>query len=170
MLCPTGALQFTRQDGGDEEPTPVKNVVNITENGPLYIRGDIEVNQHDGKTIVEDRRAVLCRCDESRNKPFCDNTHKNSGFRDDGTLDKASSGEDSGTGRLAITATVNGPLFLKGEFEIQDSDGAPSYRPPIGATRPRPAGAAIPAINRFATAATVESDGGTTRRRWYNRI
>ena len=127
MRCPTGALQFTRQDDGDEEPVPEKNIVSVAKDGPLYIRGDVALKEHDGTTIVEDTRVAFCRCGESRNKPFCDNSHRNSGFRDDGTLDEASPGEDPATGKLTVTTTVNGPLFLKGGFEIRDSEGTPAY-------------------------------------------
>ena len=128
MQCPTGALHFTRKDGGDEEPVPEENIVAAAEDGPLYVRGDVALKEHDGTTITEDTRVALCRCGESRNKPFCDNSHKNSGFRDDGTLDEASPDEDPATGKLTVTATVNGPLFLKGGFEIRDSEENTSYR------------------------------------------
>ncbi len=71
---------------------------------------------------------ALCRCGACRNKPFCDNSRRNLGFRDGGTLVQASSSEGSaGYGRLTVTTTVNGPLFLKGGFEIRDSKGGSSY-------------------------------------------
>ncbi len=126
--CPTGALQFRRKDGGDSEPVPKENIVAIASAGPLYLRGGIEVKEHDGTTLLEDTRVALCRCGESRNKPFCDNSHRSSGFRHDGTLGKAPSGEEPAVGRLTIITTVNGPLFLKGGFEIRDAGGATSYR------------------------------------------
>ena len=128
MRCPTGALQFVRKDGGAPEPVPSENLISVAKDGPLYLRGDIALKEHDGTTIIEDTRLALCRCGESRNKPFCDNSHLNSGFRDGGTLDKVSPDEESKAGRLAVTTTVNGPLFLKGDFGIRDSEGTTSYR------------------------------------------
>ena len=130
MRCPTGALQFARKDGGDEEPLPDENVVTVERDGPLYVRGDLEIKEYDGSTFLEDIRLALCRCGESQNKPFCDNSHKNSGFRDTGSLDDNSHPEasDMNGGKLEIKLTPNGPLFLKGEFEIRKAGGAPAYR------------------------------------------
>lgn len=130
IRCPTGALQFIRKDGGEEEPMPKENIVSVAKNGPLYVLGDIEIKEYDGSTFLEDTRVALCRCGESRNKPFCDNSHRNSGFRDAGSLDENLYAETSAAndGKLEIKITPNGPLFLKGEFEIQDADGVPAYR------------------------------------------
>ncbi|CAN5603123.1 CDGSH iron-sulfur domain-containing protein [soil metagenome] len=129
MRCPTGALQFARKDGGDEEPVPEENTVTVAKDGPLYVRGDVEIQEHDGDAFLEDTRIALCRCGESRNKPFCDNSHKNSGFRDAGSLDRDSYEDSSETGgRLEVKLTPNGPLFLKGEFQIRDTEGAPAFR------------------------------------------
>ncbi len=45
--------------------------------GPLLVRGDVE-------PIAPHRRTVaLCRCGLSALKPFCDGTHKATGFRTD---------------------------------------------------------------------------------------
>ncbi|MCH2095605.1 MAG: (4Fe-4S)-binding protein [Rhodobacteraceae bacterium] len=72
--CPSGALTFTRHDGGTEElPTRI-NRVTLNENGPLALQGNLEVN---GTACT---RATLCRCGLSDNKPFCDGSHKDAGF------------------------------------------------------------------------------------------
>ena len=43
LRCPSGALTFRRKDGGPAE-TPVKeNTVTVAHNGPLYVRGDLEI-------------------------------------------------------------------------------------------------------------------------------
>ncbi|MFS0894154.1 CDGSH iron-sulfur domain-containing protein [Microbacterium sp. 179-I 3D3 NHS] len=50
--------------------------------GPLLVRGEIELRTPDGELIEARRRTVaLCRCGLSIIKPFCDGTHKASGFR-----------------------------------------------------------------------------------------
>lgn len=50
--------------------------------GPLLVRGDVDLRTVDGEPIPRRRRTVaLCRCGLSSIKPFCDGTHKLSGFR-----------------------------------------------------------------------------------------
>jgi len=50
--------------------------------GPLIVRGDVQLVDADGEPIEERRRTMaLCRCGLSTIKPFCDGTHKAAGFR-----------------------------------------------------------------------------------------
>lgn len=50
--------------------------------GPLLVRGDAQLRTPDGEVIPTTRRTVaLCRCGLSTIRPFCDGTHKASGFR-----------------------------------------------------------------------------------------
>jgi len=50
-------------------------------NGPYLIRGDFEITDDRGKVVDTRRKTVaLCRCGKSRTKPFCDGTHKVTGF------------------------------------------------------------------------------------------
>jgi CDGSH-type Zn-finger protein len=49
--------------------------------GPLIVRGDFRLVDQDGVEIDPGRDTVaLCRCGKSGIKPFCDGTHKRSGF------------------------------------------------------------------------------------------
>jgi CDGSH-type Zn-finger protein len=50
--------------------------------GPLCVRGLVRLLKADGNVIVEDRRLALCRCGQSHNKPFCDNSHLGVAFDD----------------------------------------------------------------------------------------
>ena len=81
--CPTGALQFDRTDDGPEERVSGTNVVTVWPDGPLYLRGDIEIVTPDETTVLEDTRVALCRCGASENKPFCDGSHDEIGFSSD---------------------------------------------------------------------------------------
>lgn len=76
--CPSGALRYEVDDEGsvDIEPEPKVPIVRAWRNGPIRIKGEVEIVNKDGKTVLEGARAALCRCGASRNKPFCDNTHK----------------------------------------------------------------------------------------------
>ena len=80
MRCPTGALHFRRLDGGPQEPAPAETTVQSRKNGPLFVRGHVQVTDAAGKVVREDTRAAFCRCGGSRIKPFCDGTHKVNGF------------------------------------------------------------------------------------------
>ncbi|MGV8875946.1 MAG: CDGSH iron-sulfur domain-containing protein [Rhodoglobus sp.] len=51
-------------------------------NGPLLVRGRIDLRSSSGAQIVQSRPTVaLCRCGVSTIKPFCDGTHKLVNFR-----------------------------------------------------------------------------------------
>jgi CDGSH-type Zn-finger protein/uncharacterized Fe-S cluster protein YjdI len=52
-------------------------------NGPLVVRGSLEICAGTGRTIDRITGARLCRCGGSKTKPFCDNTHSQNGFEAD---------------------------------------------------------------------------------------
>ncbi len=49
--------------------------------GPLGIRGPLEICSGTGRTVLRTERAALCRCGGSAKKPFCDGTHARIGFK-----------------------------------------------------------------------------------------
>jgi len=50
--------------------------------GPLLVRGEVQLETPEGEPIEQRRRTVaLCRCGVSTIKPFCDGTHKAIHFR-----------------------------------------------------------------------------------------
>ncbi len=62
-----------------KQPSPPADVVTITpyRDGPLIVRGPIEIRDMHGRPIEVDRETVaLCRCGKSRIRPLCDGTHK----------------------------------------------------------------------------------------------
>jgi CDGSH-type Zn-finger protein/uncharacterized Fe-S cluster protein YjdI len=50
-------------------------------NGPLRVRGNLEIISGTGRVVARVRSAYLCRCGGSATKPFCDGTHAQIGFR-----------------------------------------------------------------------------------------
>lgn len=49
--------------------------------GPLLVRGDIDLVSSTGEPIERNRRTIaLCRCGASMIKPFCDGSRKMVGF------------------------------------------------------------------------------------------
>jgi CDGSH-type Zn-finger protein/uncharacterized Fe-S cluster protein YjdI len=129
LRCPSGALQFEREDGVRETPQE-ENVIAITENGPLYARGEIEIMSREGDTLFRETRVALCRCGASHNKPFCDNTHEEIGFRHEGSLgeNRLSLAGATNGGVLTVVLTTNGPYRVRGEVEIRDATGQSAYR------------------------------------------
>ena len=51
--------------------------------GPLQVRGNIEITSGTGRVVTRLQQAKLCRCGGSSSKPFCDGTHVRIGFRSD---------------------------------------------------------------------------------------
>jgi CDGSH-type Zn-finger protein len=51
-------------------------------NGPFLVSGPVKVLDHEGKefNLAGKETFALCRCGNSKNKPFCDGTHKTCGF------------------------------------------------------------------------------------------
>jgi CDGSH-type Zn-finger protein len=68
----------------DVEPgPPAEAAATITpyRDGPLIVRGDFRLVDQDGNAIDPGRDTIaLCRCGKSGIKPFCDGSHKRSGF------------------------------------------------------------------------------------------
>nr|WP_255682779.1 ferritin-like domain-containing protein [Dyella sp. 2HG41-7] len=54
-------------------------------NGPLRVRGNLEIISGTGRMVARVTSAYLCRCGHSQNKPFCDGSHAKVGFIADGT-------------------------------------------------------------------------------------
>jgi CDGSH-type Zn-finger protein/uncharacterized Fe-S cluster protein YjdI len=118
--CPSGALHY---EGGPAEE-PAENAVTVTTDGPLELRGRIEIASPDGSLLLAETRATLCRCGASRNKPFCDGSHKEAGFRDPGIW--AGNGVDGKAGEenaLHVVCCQDGPLVFQGAFQLQDATG-----------------------------------------------
>jgi CDGSH-type Zn-finger protein/uncharacterized Fe-S cluster protein YjdI len=119
--CPTGALHYARRDGGQAEQPAAKNTVDVTPDGPLYVRGRIEILDAAGATVSRETRAALCRCGASGNKPFCDGSHEKAGFEDAAGIGAAtvkSDKVDTADGVLRIKILKAGPLQLQGPFDF----------------------------------------------------
>jgi CDGSH-type Zn-finger protein len=124
QACPSGALHYTRKDGGEAEAIGEQNTIRLTRNGPLYIHGDITIVNSAGEEILNDTRVTLCRCGASANKPFCDNSHIAIGFQAPATIeDPQTLVETTEGGTLTIETTLNGPLHITGIFTILDRGG-----------------------------------------------
>lgn len=63
-------------DGGGG-PLTIKRV----KNGPLLLAGNFTMRSGSGRAAYKGQKAALCRCGASKNKPFCDGSHKAAGFQ-----------------------------------------------------------------------------------------
>jgi CDGSH-type Zn-finger protein/uncharacterized Fe-S cluster protein YjdI len=117
--CPSGAIQYRRHDGHSDESAPVVNVVRVRENGPYAFQAELSVG---GDT--SSYRATLCRCGASRNKPFCDGSHHEAGFKATGEpLTVESEALKVRNGPVEVTRTADGPLMVTGSLEICSGTG-----------------------------------------------
>jgi CDGSH-type Zn-finger protein len=56
-------------------------VIKVRDNGPYKVTGPVTILDADGnRYAVPDDGIALCRCGQSLTKPFCDASHKGSGF------------------------------------------------------------------------------------------
>lgn len=80
-LCPAGRLEYKHE--ADGEPIEVEHAptIAVVPDGPLWVLGNIPVKGPDGFTYEVRNRQTLCRCGQSKNKPYCDSTHFDSGFK-----------------------------------------------------------------------------------------
>ena len=61
--------------------------INVRDNGPLLVEGAISLFDGQGKEYPLDSSKptiALCRCGHSAKSPFCDGSHKTSGFQSAG--------------------------------------------------------------------------------------
>lgn len=121
LNCPSGAIRVSRNDGtADSDAPPMVNTVRVRENGPLAVEADLSVGGHQQDTP----RATLCRCGQSKNKPFCDGAHAAAGF--------VATGEPAAkeftplavrNGPVNVQPLPNGPLLVTGNLEIVSGTG-----------------------------------------------
>jgi CDGSH-type Zn-finger protein len=67
-----------QSDEAGQEAGPLK--ITVRENAMLIARGPMTLLGSDGRVAATRNKAGLCRCGHSRNKPFCDGSHKAAGF------------------------------------------------------------------------------------------
>jgi uncharacterized Fe-S cluster protein YjdI len=100
--CPSGALAARRLAPGEtgrnhegtdprvggaidqtadaQAPGAPKPVITASKNGPLLVQFSVVIKDGDGNVIRETEKVSLCRCGQSKNKPFCDGSHRVVGF------------------------------------------------------------------------------------------
>lgn len=87
-LCPTQALDFAynkdlvaenKEKGKDIVPEDVPEV-RVMKDGPIVFRGNFRIMGTQGEELKPMKIQSICRCGESLSMPFCDGTHRKTGF------------------------------------------------------------------------------------------
>jgi CDGSH-type Zn-finger protein/uncharacterized Fe-S cluster protein YjdI len=69
---------------GKADMLPVRDgplAIDPLTDGPLQVRGNMEIISGTGRVVARMESARLCRCGASNNKPFCDGSHARVGFK-----------------------------------------------------------------------------------------
>lgn len=61
-------------------PAAARVTIVPIEDGPLVVTGLTQCLRDSGEHLAIDGTAYLCRCGQSRDKPFCDGSHNQAGF------------------------------------------------------------------------------------------
>ena len=69
------------QTGDPDTVCTGKLTVKRAPNGPLLLRGNCAIVASSGRVAWRGNKVALCRCGESKNKPFCDGAHSKAGFQ-----------------------------------------------------------------------------------------
>jgi CDGSH-type Zn-finger protein/uncharacterized Fe-S cluster protein YjdI len=121
FACPSGAIRVARTGGGvGSEVPPVVNTVRVRENGPLAFEAPMVIAGEASASV----RATLCRCGQSKNKPYCDGSHVAAGFVASGEpAVKESAALDVRNGTVEVAPKLNGPLRVMGNLEVVSGTG-----------------------------------------------
>lgn len=117
--CPSGALRYRPEGDTAPEGSPGVNTIRVQENGPLVVTAELTVGAN-----ASSKRATLCRCGLSKNKPYCDHSHVEGPFV--ATAEPESKDSEPLAvrgGPLKITPTHNGPYKVEGPVEICCASG-----------------------------------------------
>ncbi len=99
--------------------------------GPLKVSGEAAIFAADGTLLEQAGELLLCRCGRSASKPYCDGSHKDTGFRDRGAVSaayKAKCADPECTGGvLKLSLRPNGPIRCLGDMRIDDPSGTVAW-------------------------------------------
>ena len=94
--------------------------------GPLYARGNLEIEATAGAEILRDTRAAFCRCGASENKPLCDQSHARVEFRGEAAVTPRAGPTPPVSEEMApvrFAPQPNGPLLFRGPLTIAGRGG-----------------------------------------------
>ena len=125
--CPTGALTWQHKSGESAETAALENTATICYNGPIYLQGDLGIEGSEDSPGLQ-FRAALCRCGQSKNKPFCDNSHEQANFKDYGAVGEPGHGITEKGGKVHVKCIKDGPLMLSGNLTMTAASGRKAWQ------------------------------------------
>ena len=133
--CPSGALSYSI-DGVLHNKFSEKPEIQITEDGPYFVKGNIALQDEDHPESEE--HFALCRCGKSKNKPFCDGQHWYHKFKDGGQVKTIGLNADTKVANIQNLAesgkSENSAMSTLKTFPTLDSlvfKGAQLYKMPL---------------------------------------
>ena len=108
------------------KPVYSGNSIMVRPDGPLVCKGDIAITlvNAEGELILTDNEFALCRCGLSKNKPYCDGTHKTEGIKMAQSFsDEREEDIKEIKGALTITVKNNAMYSINGPVTIFSRDG-----------------------------------------------
>ncbi|MDP4509284.1 ferritin-like domain-containing protein [Nonomuraea turcica] len=86
--CPSGSYSYALERGGETIEPDLPPAISVLEEedglaSALWVTGGVPVLRADGRPLETRNRMTLCRCGHSGNKPLCDGTHREIGFREE---------------------------------------------------------------------------------------
>ena len=83
FACPSGALSMAEGAGEPVqlEPDGATVEIQIAKNGPYQVR-NVPLSAEFNGAGASEKKYVLCRCGQSKNKPFCDGSHRDANWDD----------------------------------------------------------------------------------------
>ena len=116
--------------------------IEIMDDGPLIASGLRLLEDGEGRELAVKKKAALCRCGASGNKPFCDGSHRGEGFKS--SLPPSESSVPAKEGDAVVRSLKNGPYEVCGDIElcVEDDSGLsgddPYYLCRCGASENKP--------------------------------
>lgn len=126
--CPTGSLSVVFKDPAKNETSAAENTITVVYGGPLVLQGELDIEGAPADSPGLKFRASLCRCGLSKNKPYCDNSHEGSDFKDYGAVGDAGEALENTGGPLTVSMVENGPLRLSGNVRIVAGSGRSAWK------------------------------------------
>jgi CDGSH-type Zn-finger protein/uncharacterized Fe-S cluster protein YjdI len=125
--CPSGALTYSDKSGKTEQAA-AENTIHVANNGPLYLRGDLDIADAADDMEGVNYRAALCRCGKSKIKPFCDNSHIDANFQDFGAIGESGPGMEMKGGKVVVEGIKDGPLHVTGNVSLIAASGRVAWQ------------------------------------------